>query len=129
MHDDFDMLAFVSRHKPPVLEFDAGETVFLKGDSAERLFVVDAGRVDILMFGRVLERIGPGGLFGEMALIDDRSRSAAALTLERCRVHAIDKPTFLKLVGADPRFALHVIDIMTKRLTRIAAMREATAKR
>ena len=43
------------------------------------MYVVRSGAVDVITFGKVLERIGPGGMFGEMALIDDAPRAAAAL--------------------------------------------------
>ena len=58
---------------------DAGERIFLEHDPGDCLYVVHTGRVDVITFGNVLESVGPNGIFGEMAMIDDGPRSAAAL--------------------------------------------------
>ena len=65
------------------LRAGAGEIIFQEGDAGDGMYVVDAGRVDIVIGAkdaepRVLSRIGPGGIFGEMAIIDGKPRSATA---------------------------------------------------
>ena len=75
---DFD-LSMLARRGIPSQRFDAGERIFLEQDSGTAMYVVRSGAVDVITFGKVLERIGPGGVFGEMALIDDAPRAAAAL--------------------------------------------------
>ncbi|MGE0855525.1 MAG: cyclic nucleotide-binding domain-containing protein [Hyphomicrobiaceae bacterium] len=128
MDHAFPLLDYVSRHRLPIITIGAGETIFLKGDAADRMFVVRAGHVEILMYGRVLERIGPGGIFGEMALIDADTRSAAALTRETCEAYAIDKSAFLTLVRQEPRFALAVLSIIAERMKRAASLAATVAK-
>ncbi|MCK5550546.1 MAG: cyclic nucleotide-binding domain-containing protein, partial [Hyphomicrobiaceae bacterium] len=76
---DFSCL---TRRGVPIQKFDAGEKIFLEDDSGGCMYVVQSGKVDVITFGSVLETVGPGGMFGEMALIDDGPRSAAALANE-----------------------------------------------
>ncbi len=65
------------------LRVPAGEIIFQEGDAGDGMYVVDGGRVDIVIGAkdaeqRVLSRIGRGGIFGEMAIIDGKPRSASA---------------------------------------------------
>lgn len=101
--------------------FDAGEKIFLADDSGGRMFVVRSGRVQIITYGTVLENVGPGGLFGEMALIDDAPRSAAALAAEATEVVSIDRKQFLALVGERPEFALAIMSELAKRIRKMNA--------
>ena len=72
-----------------------------------------------ITYGTVLENIRAGGIFGEMALIDDGPRSAAAMAAEPTEVVAIDKPAFLSVVRDDPQFALRVMSLLATRLRRM----------
>jgi CRP/FNR family cyclic AMP-dependent transcriptional regulator len=98
---------------------DAGERIFLENDPGDCLYVVHTGRVDVITFGTVLESVGPNGIFGEMALIDDGPRSAAALTSEPTELAIVDKSTFLALVREEPEFALRIMRVLTGRIRRI----------
>jgi len=80
------------------------------------MYVVRSGAVDVITFGKILERVGPGGVFGEMALIDDAPRAAAALASVPTEVAVIDKPTFLKLIAEEPEFALQIMKLMAERV-------------
>ena len=99
--------------------FDPGEKIFLEDDTGSAMFLVRSGRVDVITYGTVLENIRAGGIFGEMALIDDEPRSAAAIAAEKCEVVEIDKPTFLALIREQPEFALHVMRLLTTRLRKM----------
>lgn len=117
---DFSCL---TRRGVPVRHFDAGEKIFLEDDTGGCMYVVRSGKVDVITFGSVLETVGPGGMFGEMALIDDGPRSAAALTCAATEVAIIDKPMFLQLVREEPEFALRIMRLLTERIRRIAQNR------
>lgn len=60
--------------------FKAGTSIIKQGDSAHAAYVVDSGEVEIWIeragAKRVLNKVTTGGIFGEMALIDDKPRSA-----------------------------------------------------
>lgn len=111
----FDLTCLSDRGLPEA-RFDAGETVFLEDDTGQCMYVVRAGTISIIDYGKVLENIGPGGMFGEMALIDDGCRSASALALEPTDVIRIDRDAFLHLVRDEPRFALAVMRTLADRL-------------
>ena len=99
--------------------FDAGEKIFLAEEPASAMYIVRRGRVDVITFGTVLENVGPGGMFGEMALIDGGERSAAAMAVEPTEVMSIDRGVFLALVRHDPDFAMSVMRVLTQRIRRM----------
>lgn len=99
--------------------FDAGEKIFLQDDAGGRMFLVRSGRVQIITYGTVLENVGPGGIFGEMALIDDAPRSAAAIALEPTEVAPIDRAMFLQLIREQPEFALQVMSLLANRIRKM----------
>lgn len=100
----------------PLKRFDAGERIFLEHDAGDAMYVVRSGAVDIITFGRVLEHVQAGGIFGELALINDAPRAAAALASQPTEVVVINKPTFLALTTEEPEFALAVMEIMSRRM-------------
>ncbi len=103
----------------PFASFQAGEKVFLANEEGGTMYVVRSGLVDILMFGRVLESVGPGGIFGEMSLIDDSPRSAAALVATNTEVAILNRAEFLAQVTFEPEFALYVLRVLAQRLRRL----------
>lgn len=108
----FDIL----RNESDVRSFRSGETIFKEGDAGTCLFAVVDGAVDIVLRGAVVERVEAGGVFGEMALIDHKPRSATARAAVDCRVAAVDEKRFLRLVEMTPRFALQIMQLITERL-------------
>jgi CRP/FNR family transcriptional regulator, cyclic AMP receptor protein len=113
---DFSIL---DRLGAPYRQFDAGEKVFLEGEAGDEMYMVRSGRVDVITYGSVLENIRAGGIFGELALIDDAPRSAAAIAAEPTEVVAISKPAFLAIVRDDPQFALRVMGLLASRIRRM----------
>ncbi len=98
--------------------FDAGQTIFNAGDEGHCMYVVQAGEVDVFVNGQLIETVGPGGIFGEMALIDKSPRSATLVARTDCRLVPIDEARFMQHVHRTPFFALQVMRIMTARLRR-----------
>lgn len=113
---DFSVLERVGA---PTRRFEAGQKIFLEEDSGDAMYMVRSGRVDLITYGIVLENVRSGGIFGEMALIDDGPRSAAAMAAEPTEVVTIDKPTFLAVVRDNPQFALTVMGLLAVRLRRM----------
>ena len=96
----------------------AGTTIFAEGEPADRMYLLDSGAVTLSIAGRVVEELGPGGLFGEMAVIDREPRSATALATADTDLIAIDKRRFWFLVQETPYFAEIVMRVMADRLRR-----------
>ena len=65
--------------------------------------------------------IGPGGIFGELALIDASPRSATATATSDCDLVALDERAFLFHVSQTPFFALSVLRVLADRLRRATA--------
>lgn len=110
---DFSSLARFGVMPTP---YAAGARIFLADEDGDCMYLVRSGRVNIVAHGTVVESIGPGGLFGEMALIDGSPRSATAVAIDACELIAVDKSTFLQFVAQSPDFALHVMRLLVVRL-------------
>jgi len=94
----------------------AGKTIFVSGDVADHLFIVQTGRVDIKRGDGILETVGPGGMFGEMAMIDGSTRSADAVAADDSKILAIDRTRFEFLITETPYFARTVLKVLVDRL-------------
>jgi CRP/FNR family cyclic AMP-dependent transcriptional regulator len=80
------------------------------------MYVILEGQVDIQASGKVLETIHSGGIFGELALVDNEPRSAEAVAKTDCKLVPINKKRFGFLVTETPFFALEVMKVMANRL-------------
>ena len=98
--------------------FTVGQAIFREGDLAEHMYIVADGEVDVMLGERVLETIHPGGILGELALIDDKPRSASAIAKTDCLLAPVNREHFLILVQRTPLFALQVMRAITERLRR-----------
>ncbi len=98
--------------------FAAGDVVFAEGDSGDRMYVVKSGTVALGSGAAVFEEVGPGGLFGEMALLGSRPRSLTATAATDCELVAIEARRFWYLVQETPYFAQVVMRVMAERLLR-----------
>jgi CRP-like cAMP-binding protein len=94
----------------------AGETIFEAGKPGACMYVVRTGRVDIRVGGETVESVEPGGIIGEMSLLDAEPRSASAIAATDCEVVSVDQKRFLFMVQQTPFFALEVMRTMAARL-------------
>jgi CRP/FNR family cyclic AMP-dependent transcriptional regulator len=85
------------------------------------MYVVREGEVEIVIGDQVFETVGPGSLFGEMALIDAQPRSATARAKTDCTVVPIDEQRFIFLVQQTPYFSLQLMGVLVARLRRMNA--------
>ena len=100
------------------LSFNQGQTIFREGDPGDQLYIVAEGQIDIVTDSQLLETVRPGGILGEMALIDDKPRSATAIARTDCVLAPVSRQHFLALVERTPLFALQVMRVMAERLRR-----------
>ncbi|HMD02519.1 MAG TPA: cyclic nucleotide-binding domain-containing protein [Candidatus Baltobacteraceae bacterium] len=107
------------QNDPNAEPFKAGQKIFSKGDPGDHMYVVLAGEVDLKIDDKALETVGPGGLFGEMALIDHRDRSASAIGKNDGTIVPVNQKRFLYLVQNTPFFAVQVMEVMSDRLRRM----------
>lgn len=97
------------------------ELLFQKGDAGDALFGVRRGRVRISSgseAGRAmtLNILGSGDIFGEIALLDGRPRSAEARAIEPTELFALRRRDFVRFLDDNPRLALGVIELLCERL-------------
>ena len=87
---------------------DRGETIFAEGDVADSTYFLEMGTVDIVLKDKrgkdkVINTVGTGEFFGEMALVDDQPRSASAVVREDTMCVLITKEEFKRhLNNVDP---------------------------
>jgi CRP/FNR family transcriptional regulator, cyclic AMP receptor protein len=113
---DFQMLA--NAGFPPA-RFAAGDVIFAEGDKGDAMYVIRNGEVTVERNGKVMETLGGGGIFGEMALIDGSPRSATVRAKTDCEVAPINEKSFLFLVHETPFFAVAVMRTLADRLRRM----------
>ena len=112
---EFDFLTVTGRDDA-FLPLGAGDILFEKGDLGTTMFIVRSGRIEVFDDDVTLETIGPGGILGEMGVVDDEPRSAAARALTAAEVIVIDRPNFEALIHQSTAFAVQVMRVLARRL-------------
>jgi CRP-like cAMP-binding protein len=100
--------------------FPAGKVIMSAGAVGAFMYVVLEGRVAISVGNSVVERVGPGGIFGEMALVDRSARAASATAETDCRMLAINRTDFINLVKAKPGFGASLLKSIAVRMQQLA---------
>ncbi len=113
------------RNASDAKDLPEGHVIFREGDPGDVMYGVVDGEVDIVVDGHCLDTIGPGGIVGEMALIDRSPRSASAVTRTPCRVVLVDQKRFMFLVQNTPFFAVQVLKVMAERMRKMIAAGKA----
>jgi CRP-like cAMP-binding protein len=99
------------------VSLDAGEFLFREGDAADALYIVKKGILRVVSGSTVYETLKPGGIVGEMAIVDQRSRRSASLIAgTHAELWKIDRKQFLDLVANNPDFSIEVMQVMARRL-------------
>jgi len=103
--------------------FRKGEVVFHRGDPADVLHVVCHGTLKVVLtstYGRdvVLAILGPGDLFGELALLDDQPRSATVIALEEVETAALGRVEFWSLLRRSPAAAEGLLAALARTIRR-----------
>jgi CRP/FNR family transcriptional regulator, cyclic AMP receptor protein len=101
------------------LSFSAGSVIFAAGEKRDSMYVVKSGEVELKVHDKTVEVVGTDGFFGEMALVDQGTRSATAVARTDCVVIPISEKHFLFMVEETPFFALTVLRTLTARLRRM----------
>jgi CRP/FNR family cyclic AMP-dependent transcriptional regulator len=124
---DLSRFAFFSAFPGPALAalavvarwrvFDAGQTVLAAGDQARDVYFIAEGEVRIITRSRsgqeiILNELGPGGFFGEIAAIDGGLRSAGVVALTRARVCIIAAEPFMSFALSTPAASHQVLRLL-----------------
>jgi CRP-like cAMP-binding protein len=100
-----------------LISLGAGDFLFREGDAADALYIVKKGILRVVSGSTVYETLKPGGIVGEMAIVDQRSRRSASLIAgTHAELWKIDRKQFLDLVANNPDFSIEVMQVMARRL-------------
>src|ERR1700675_440260 len=113
----FDQLCRYAKHTT----LKRGTTIVSKGDPGNSLIAVISGTVKISVSspdGRsaILNLIGPGEIFGEVAVLDGAARTADATANTNCEIFIIDRREFIPFVRSQPALAMKFIKLLCTRL-------------
>lgn len=122
---DKQLLADLAQVLGPAARFryPAGRIVIREGQVGVGLFVVLKGRVAISIGDSLVEKAGPGGVFGEMSLIDRTPRLATAVAETDCALLAMSRHMFLHLVKKSPKFGAALLRAVGARAAFMASRR------
>lgn len=101
--------------------FRSGEEVFREGDRGDNAYIVASGEIRISRQREngdtlTLAHLSRGSLFGELALIDEESRSATATATCDCELIALDRRSFLTQLKSQPALALQLFKVFATRI-------------
>jgi CRP-like cAMP-binding protein len=101
--------------------YNKGQVIMVAGQTGALMYVVLEGRVSISIRGALVQYVGPGGVLGEMALIDQSPRAANAAAEADCVLLGINRQVFLNLVKSDPTFGASLLSAVAERVRNTAA--------
>ena len=103
------------------VRYGRNKVIVKEGQAGVMMYVVLEGRLAVSIRDKLVEKSGPGGVFGEMALVDRTPRLATVVSETDCGLLAIGRNTFLDLIRASPDFAVSLLGAVGDRARFIAA--------
>jgi small-conductance mechanosensitive channel/CRP-like cAMP-binding protein len=109
--------------------FFSGETVLHEGDEGDSLYVIDEGRVEVLVQrdgrqDRVAE-LAPPSFFGEMSLMTGEPRSGTVRALEPCRFFVVERSALEPILRQNPEVAERISRVLSQRQSELHAFAAA----
>ncbi|MCC7542480.1 MAG: Crp/Fnr family transcriptional regulator [Deltaproteobacteria bacterium] len=108
--------------------YAVGEVLFREDEQGEHMYVIQTGRVriskDLHGVAKTIAILGPGEFFGEMAILNDKPRTATADVVEEARLLVIDARTFEAMVLGNAEIAVRLIKKLARRLASADALIE-----
>ncbi len=101
-----------------MVNFQKGQTIFHEGQLGSNLFIVFRGEIGIYSKNRLIAKCKVGDAFGEMAVINQSPRSAAATALTDAKLFTLDEAGTKKVLEQDfaVRVLMNIIQVMSERL-------------
>jgi CRP/FNR family cyclic AMP-dependent transcriptional regulator len=109
--------------------FTAGETIFLKGSAGQGMMAVLSGEVRLSVPSTegkeiVLAILHSGEVFGELALLDGKERTADAVALAPCEIATLERRDLLPLLRQQPELCMKLLEGLCQKLRRTTAQIE-----
>ncbi len=110
-----------------VKTFEPGQVIFKEGEPGDEMFIIIQGEVEIrkrtsAKTSKTLIAFDEGDIFGEMALIEKKPRSATAVTLKACRMLVMNEALLDTMLENNPDFAKKMIRILSERIRKANAI-------
>ena len=104
--------------------FPKGRHIIVEGATGTAMYALIKGSADISIQGKAMETASPGGVFGEMALIDAGPRAATVTATSDCTLLGINKESFMQLVRSNPLFGVDLLRGFAERLRHLNGLRK-----
>ena len=113
--------------------FEAGRVIFKEGEPGDSMYIIQKGRVKITKkvdeVDKILMVLGKGDFFGEMALISQTPRSAAATAIDNCETLAFNRNGFISMISKNSNIAMNIIEKLCLRIEKADNQIRDLAKR
>ncbi|OFX12784.1 MAG: hypothetical protein A2V59_03685 [Armatimonadetes bacterium RBG_19FT_COMBO_69_19] len=96
--------------------YEPAAVIVKQGDPGVGFFMIMEGRVDVGHDGHKIREMGPGEFFGEMALMEERIRTATVTAKERTRCLQLVRWDFRALLKENPELAVRMLEVVVKRI-------------
>ena len=119
---DKSALAILARAlSQTTVRYERNKVIVKEGQAGLMMYVVLEGRLAVSIQDKIVEKIGPGGVFGEMALVERTPRLATVISETDCGLLAFGRNTLLDLIKASPDFAVSLLGAVGDRARFIAS--------
>lgn len=96
--------------------YEPGTAIVKQGDAGLGFFLIKQGRVEVTHDGHRIRDLGAGEFFGEMALMEERKRTATVTAKERTTCLQLVRWDFRALLKENPDMAVRMLEVVVKRL-------------
>ena len=101
--------------------FPKNTVVIHENDPADSLFVIESGKVKVYCSDKngkefIMNTLGPGDYFGELALLDDSTRSASVRTVEKSEFRIVMKEDFSSVLDDHPNITQQLISNLARQV-------------
>ena len=112
-------LTELARHTED-LEVPAGEVLCKEGETGREFFVIVDGEIGVTSNGRNVAQRGSGDFVGEIALLEDTTRTATVTAKTPLRVFVLTREDFRKLVRDNPNVERKVLQALARRVVELS---------
>ena len=102
------------------LEVPAGEVLCKEGDTGREFFVIVEGETDVTSNGKRVAERGGGDFVGEIALLEDTSRTATVTAKTPLRLFVLTREDFRSLVRENPKVERKVMQALARRVVELS---------
>jgi CRP-like cAMP-binding protein len=103
-----------------IRKYPKGSVICMEGESSSEIFIIQKGRIKItkIIDDKEIQLFlsGAGEMFGEMALLESKPRSANVIAIEDCEVMALSKDKFEASIASQPQIVIRLTMLLSERV-------------